>query len=258
MRESGIEADEDADAGHVSLVLVPRFVEADPVLEDRLRSQRHAVLGGVVVGQTEILPEDVRGLTRQLLTNVGKGGLLGELRNNLGAVETLIAAVFALFGVSGIAQAAPHTIGPLLSGAAARGEERVFHHQSSGGKVATEGITPESRGSGSDSLLRRLRHKTEPTSPKPFDAWGQRGKLHTRSGLIVEGIFGELVVLGGDEYVSVREAKVRVGDTLTIEPGKDAQDTALIRVDDIVLLHHVTVQARPPSADGSTSSTPPP
>jgi hypothetical protein len=44
----------------VSLVVVPRYLEADPELEDQLRRRRELVKGGVVLGQTGILSEDTR------------------------------------------------------------------------------------------------------------------------------------------------------------------------------------------------------
>ena len=90
----------------VSLVVVPRYLEADPKLEGQLRKQRQVVEGGIVLGSARVLPADTRELLRQLLTSTDRQGVLGELRTNLGAVGPLIAALLAILGLGTAAQKA--------------------------------------------------------------------------------------------------------------------------------------------------------
>jgi hypothetical protein len=91
----------------VSLVVVPRYLEADLKLEDQLRKQRQVVEGGVVLGSARVLPSDTRALLRQLLTSTDRQGVLGEIRTNLGSVGPLIAALLALLGLGAAARKAP-------------------------------------------------------------------------------------------------------------------------------------------------------
>ena len=91
----------------VSLLVVPRYLEADPKLEDQLLQQRQVVEGGIVLGSANVLPSDTRDLLRQLLTSTDQQGVLGEIRTNLGSVGPLIAALLALLGLGTAARKAP-------------------------------------------------------------------------------------------------------------------------------------------------------
>lgn len=91
----------------VSLVVVPRYVEADPGLEKQLEHEKAAVTGGVVLGQTTTVPEDTQALLRQLLTSVDRDNLLTQIQANLESVGPLIAALVALLGLAGVARLAP-------------------------------------------------------------------------------------------------------------------------------------------------------
>jgi hypothetical protein len=82
----------------VSLVVVPRYLQSDPQLEDQLRNQHELVQGGVVLGSTRILSDDTRALLRQLLTATDRLGVLGQIQTNLGAVGPFVAALLALLG----------------------------------------------------------------------------------------------------------------------------------------------------------------
>jgi hypothetical protein len=84
--------------GQVSLLVVPRFLEADPELKGQLRGRRELVAGGVVLGQTGVLPEDTRILLHQLLTSTDRPGILAELKTTLGSLTPLIAALLAFLG----------------------------------------------------------------------------------------------------------------------------------------------------------------
>jgi hypothetical protein len=98
----------------VSLVVVPRFLEAEPSLEAELREQPELVTGGVVLGQTPTLPEDTSLLLRQLLTSTDRQGMLGQLQTNLGAVGPVVAALLAIVGLGGATRVAPE-IEPQIS-----------------------------------------------------------------------------------------------------------------------------------------------
>jgi hypothetical protein len=88
----------------VSLVVVPRYLEADPGLEEALRERRTPVTGGVVLGQAEIMPEDTRALLRQVLAAAGRSGVLGAVQGVLGSLEGLLVAILALFSVGAASQ----------------------------------------------------------------------------------------------------------------------------------------------------------
>jgi hypothetical protein len=88
----------------VSLVVIPRYLEADPKLEKDLRERRGQVTGGVVLGRTEVLPDDTRALLRQVITSTRRSGPLGALQSAVGSLETLLAAVVALLGAGAASQ----------------------------------------------------------------------------------------------------------------------------------------------------------
>jgi hypothetical protein len=91
----------------VSLLVVPRYLEADPGLEKHLENERALVTGGVVLGQTTTVPEDTQALLRQLLTSTDRDDLLSQIQANLGSVGPLIAALLALLGLGAAARLAP-------------------------------------------------------------------------------------------------------------------------------------------------------
>jgi hypothetical protein len=85
--------------GEVSLVVVPRYFEADHELEQQLRDQRRVVQGGVVLGSAGILPEDTQALLRQVLTSIDRQNFLSQLQTDLGSVDPLVSALLALVGL---------------------------------------------------------------------------------------------------------------------------------------------------------------
>jgi hypothetical protein len=87
----------------VSLVVVPRYLESDPQLEQQLQDQHAVVQGGVVLGSTRILSEDTHALLRRLLTATDQQGFLAQLQNNLGLIGSLLVG---LLGVVGLGTAA--------------------------------------------------------------------------------------------------------------------------------------------------------
>ncbi len=94
----------------ISLIVVPRYLEADPALERKLESRHNLVRGGVVLGQTMTVPDDTRALLRQLLTSTDKQGALKQLDATLGSVEPLVGALLALIGAGVAAGTAPKAI----------------------------------------------------------------------------------------------------------------------------------------------------
>jgi hypothetical protein len=98
-----------ADKG-VSLIVAPRYLEADSELEDQLRNQRELVKGGVVLGSTGILPEDTQALLRQLLTSTDQEGVLGQVQTNLGEIGPLITIVLTLLGLGTAVRVAPEIV----------------------------------------------------------------------------------------------------------------------------------------------------
>jgi hypothetical protein len=99
-----------ANPEHVSLVVVPHYLESDLELENKLQSQHELVTGGVVLGDTPTVPEDTRALLRQLLTSTDRQGVLAQVQANLGSVGALIAALLALVGLG----AAAGIAGPIV------------------------------------------------------------------------------------------------------------------------------------------------
>ena len=85
--------------GGVSLVVVPRYLEANAELVAKLGQQHRLVKGGVILGDPNNLSEDTRALLRQLLTSTDEQAVLGEIRTNLGLVAPLLAALAALFAL---------------------------------------------------------------------------------------------------------------------------------------------------------------
>jgi hypothetical protein len=90
----------------VSLVVVPRYLQADPGLENQLLSQRELV-NGVVLGSTSVLPEDTRTLLRLLLRSADQQGALAQLENTFGTAGILVTALAGLIPLAVAAAAAP-------------------------------------------------------------------------------------------------------------------------------------------------------
>jgi hypothetical protein len=91
----------------VTLVVVPRYLQADPGLEDQLRQQRQTVERGVLLGQSGILSEDTHALLRQVIAARDTRGILGEARTDVDAAKAALAALLAVFGFGTAARTAP-------------------------------------------------------------------------------------------------------------------------------------------------------
>lgn len=97
----------------ISLLAVQPYLEADPALEERLRSQFNPVTGGVVLGQTPTVPDDTVALLRQLLRSPDQQSWLDQVQGNLEQLGPLIAALLAVIGVAAVAKAAEPVIARL-------------------------------------------------------------------------------------------------------------------------------------------------
>jgi small nuclear ribonucleoprotein (snRNP)-like protein len=106
---------------HVSLVVVPRYLEADAPLGKLLRSQSELVTGGIVLGQTPTLPDDTRALLRQMLTSSDR---LGQLVSTLTAPVGLAVAILTLLGLFSLAAPRVAGLGADLAAARRAEEER--------------------------------------------------------------------------------------------------------------------------------------
>jgi hypothetical protein len=94
----------------VSLVVVPRYLEADAPLEQLLQKQSELVTGGIVLGQTPTLPEDTSILLRQSLYSPSRLDRLVSLTSPLGLAVTII----GLLGLGAVAAPAVTDSGVLL------------------------------------------------------------------------------------------------------------------------------------------------
>jgi len=84
----------------VSLVVVPRYLEADPRLVEQLSKQPAVVTGGVVLGQTPTVPEATSALLRQLLTSPDR---LAQIQADLTSTGGLVVGLLALLGLLSVA-----------------------------------------------------------------------------------------------------------------------------------------------------------
>lgn len=91
----------------VSLVILPRYLQANLRLEQQLRNQHERVEDGIVLGETGVLSEDTQALVRQILTTTDDTTIWGELRTTFGSFKDLIPAILALLGVAATIKVAP-------------------------------------------------------------------------------------------------------------------------------------------------------
>lgn len=99
-----------ADGEQVSLVVIPRYLEADPKLEEMLRTQPALVTGGIVLGQIPTVPADTQALLRQVLTTADRQSLANQIQATLGSAGPLIAALLALVALGAAAALAAPVI----------------------------------------------------------------------------------------------------------------------------------------------------
>lgn len=208
---------------HVSLVVVPRYLEADPQLENLLQGQSQTITGGIVLGQTPTVPDDTSALLRQLLTSPDPLSRVTTMLTENGGLAV------GLLGLLGLLAVAPQ-IGGLAVLMIERREERRDHKEpkpepdgepklGSGVTERNDSLSTESTGSGS-----------RPSSAVPSD-WaselnGQRVTVWLRSGRMVtgdaKGLQNAAVVQGTEPVLTVlrlEEATVAPKNDAPPEPG---------------------------------------
>ncbi len=89
----------------VSLVVLPRYLQADHGLENQLRDQHGLVQDGVVLGSTSVLPAETPGLLRQLLQAADQQSFLAQAENVLNSLGAVLTALLALLGAGAVAGA---------------------------------------------------------------------------------------------------------------------------------------------------------
>ena len=80
----------------VSLVVIPPYLEANPGLEESLRGQSVAVDGGIVLGETDRIPDETVALLRQILRGSDWTTTFGAVQGVITAVGAVLAALAAL------------------------------------------------------------------------------------------------------------------------------------------------------------------
>ncbi len=85
----------------VSLVVVPRYLDADPQLEAELRKQGQGAKTGIVLGWPRALPEHTSTQLRQLLTPASRQDVLDHINTTLGSLQPMLGALFALLASVG-------------------------------------------------------------------------------------------------------------------------------------------------------------
>jgi hypothetical protein len=240
----------------VSLVVIPRYLEADRPLETKLESQRQIVASGVVLGQAVTVPDDTRALLRQLLTSTDKQGLLKQTEDSLGSVDPLVAALLALFGAAAAAQTGKKVI-PELAGL--MGRELKLELTGSGvvadatGRLISQMTEPTQnllirRGILKPKEISKVARSDTKESPTTIINWSvalpdhPRVIVWLRSGATATGILGTWYPDGAEQnkkdsggtvmtLLRLNEAKLTIGEASPV-----SVEFLLIPVDDIALI----------------------
>jgi hypothetical protein len=96
--------------GHVSFVVVPRYIEAAARLEQRLSHEHESVTGGVVLGQAGIISDDARVLLREVIRARNTQDVLAQAKSSLGDVGAFALALLALVAGATAARLAPEVL----------------------------------------------------------------------------------------------------------------------------------------------------
>lgn len=210
-------ADEDRD---VSVVVLPRYVQAAPRLEKALRERRELVRSGVVLGQTGVLSEDTRNVLRQILTSVDRQGIFDELRTVLGSVEALVAVLLGLAGLGVAAGTVPH----IAEQRAARTRNRTERRPLMARMPNVFGVgRPET---GADRLT---------------DLENKRVTVTVRSGSPVEGEIAGVVELGKVTFIRLENAKAPSDD----DAPRERRGVILVPIDAVELLFAAEEKSSP-------------
>jgi hypothetical protein len=196
-----------ADSEKVSLVVIPRYLEADPQLENLLLGQSQTITGGIVLGQTPTVPDDTSALLRQLLTSPD---LLSRVMSFLTDDGGLAVALLSLLGLLAVAP----QIGGLAVLMIDRREFNRDRQRQNPRFWPQKGKEPP------------VDEKPEPPPPPPgaSELDGQPVTVWLRSGRMVTGVAKGLqnapVVQGADIVLTVlrlADAKVASRDDATLQ-----------------------------------------
>jgi hypothetical protein len=214
---------------NVSLVVVPRYLEADTQLEDRVQHQSALVTGGIVLGQAPTLPEDTRTLLRQLIYSPDRLEQLVNLTSPLGLAIAIIgllglgvaAAPAAIESVSLMVQVAANINEHAADARKRRTEKRK------GDKVTENPDRPSSPPAGEDDGLRAN------------DDWvlslrGEEVTIWLRSGPTVTGVVERLQ---GTVVHSERDLTKRWSNLLPARPNDNhATEMTVLRISNARLM----------------------
>ena len=257
----------------VSLVVAPRYLEADPGLEATFESQRQLVAGGVVLGQAITVPDDTSALLRQLLTARDEQGILKQADDSLGSVAPFIAALLGrCSGAAAVAQTG-RKVGPELA---------VLMGKVPTATRASQEFLSLRAGRALNALkrLRALVTKEDPSVPKsngnqsgdqgsrgPIEWWiflgrGAKAVVWLRSGIQVEGTI-ELRHPGNTDQKNGQSRsnaatmlQLKDAELSTGADGRQPMTLVLIPVEDIELMAQRDpdrrIDTNPPTLDKST------
>lgn len=218
----------------VSLVVVPRYLEADPELEKQLESQHELVSGGVVLGQTITVPDDTRALLRQLLTSTDRHDWFAQIQAVLASVGPLTAALLALIGVGAAS----------LAGRSIVQKTRTIR-KIRGPKLTTPGSSGTSKQSATSEPSISIRQRVWRFIMRLFGSGGSDGQQATSAGAYWRTAFDE-----GQKVTVWLRSGTKIAGTVSdwypskVEQGKDRAD--------VLRLHTATITrdgVHPESAD---------
>jgi hypothetical protein len=239
-----------------SLIVVPRYLEADPGLESQLESQNE-VVNGVVLGQTATIPGDTRALLRQLLTSSNRQDLFAQLQADMGSLGPVTAALLALIGVGVTARAGRKLIDEIRE-PTPRPPERIKEHTIF---KRIRRLPPTVR-----EIIMAIIHQTEGPNLTPEILWrtaidknkaalgeNQKVTIWLRSGTKVVGIakawYPHDKKAAKDSAKAPVSAVLQLDDVMLTRPGDLAEtvecDFLLVPVADIELIAKVSPDPAP-------------
>ena len=253
-----------ARANKVSIVVVPRYLEANPGLEIQLREQPQVIQDGIVLGEPNIMPEDTRALLRQLLTTTDQQSFLSGTRDTLGSVAPLVAALLALFGLKKVVDTAPKKdewkdLGGWLGkqGSVLRGG--AFKSAVQGKQEQREPIVETTTKPAGTGRIRKRRKSNKPQPP--LADWLDHLDEKEKNGLVTIRLVSgwETTARIPERFWNDLDAPIiRLDVTDPANNGKEQKYAVLVRVEDIESIRVPLPEASPsqiqPSPDqGKTS-----
>ncbi len=217
----------------VSFVLLQRYLEADPTLERRLQGQHGLVTGGVVLGQTQTVPDDAIALLRRLLSAPDQQGLLGQVTGELGSLGDFLGVLLALIAALSVAKAAQPLVEKL--------PEVFGNRPPRSGDIDT--TSPQESGEPPVPVASESPTASAAVGAQWRDAFGNEHTLRVtcwlNSGLTVTGTFDHQNTPAGATQWRLTEAQVLPTSSTTGPTAVQVGPTlayVLVPVEDIVLV----------------------